>query len=132
MAKFKLEEATEKYKALEKKLQKLQSTPGATLKQLREVKKELEATSMLEIELRKKEDLERAKKAPLSKISQELFAALKHQLLEVAPRVKNVPDPKTAAAIAALKMSDCEIVSSKDNIIVLDAGIFGIRKIIIA
>ena len=131
MAKFKLEEATEKYKALEKKLQKLQSTPGTTLKQLREVKKELEATSMLEIELRKEEDLERAKKAPLSKISQELFAALKRQLLEVAPRVKDVPDPKTAAAIAALKMSDCEIVSSKDNIIVLDAGIFGIRKIII-
>jgi len=131
MAKFKLEEATEKHKALEKKLQKLQSTPGTTLKQLREVKKELEATSMLEIELRKEEDLERAKKAPLSKISQEVFAALKRQLLEIAPRVKDVPDPKTAAAIAALKMSDCEIVSSKDNIIVLDAGIFGIRKIII-
>ena len=91
---------------------------------------------MLITELQKEDDLERAKKAPVSKITQEIFAALKRQLLEVAPRVKNqkkefVPDPKAAEAIAALKVSDCEIVSSANGVIVLHAGAFGIRKVTI-
>jgi predicted nuclease with TOPRIM domain len=136
MTKPKLDELVEKYKALQEKLEKLQSTSSTTPEKFDEVKKELETTSMLITELQKEEDLQRAKKAPVSKITQEIFAALKRQLLEVAPRVKNqkkelVPDPKAATAIDALKVSDCEIVSSKGNVIVLHAGSFGMRKVVI-
>jgi hypothetical protein len=136
MGKFKLDELVEKYKALRNKLEKLQSTSGTTPDQVNEVLKELETTSMLITELQKEEDLEIAKKAPVSKITQEIFAALKRQLLEVAPRVKNqkkefVPDPKAAEAIAALKVNDCEIVSSAKGVIVLHAGAFGIRKVVV-
>jgi chromosome segregation ATPase len=128
MGKFKLEEILEKYKALQKKLEKLQSTSGTTPEQVDEVKKELEATSMLIRELEKEEN---AKEAQSGKISQEVFTALKRQLLEVAPQVKNEPDPKAAAAIAALKVSDCKIVASAKGVILLDAGAFGIRKVVI-
>lgn len=133
MAKPRLDELVEKYKALQKKLEKLQSASGTTPEEVDEVKKELETTSMLITELQKEEE---TKKGQVGKISQEVFAVLKRQLLEVAPRVKNekkelVPDPKAAAAIAALKASDCEIVSSANGVIVLHAGAFGIRKVTI-
>ena len=133
MGKSKLEEALEYYKTLQKKAEKLQADPNATTAQHEAMKKELEAQSML---IRELEDEEKAKKAQSGKISGEVFAALKRQLLEVAPRVKNqkkelVPDPKATEAIAALKVSDCEIVSSTNGVIVLHAGAFGIRKVTI-
>jgi len=69
-----------------------------------------------------------------SKVTKEMFAALKESILEIAPRVKGkdgkiVADPKFVETVNALKVSDCEIVASKDDTYVLHAGKFGVRKV---
>lgn len=132
MGKTKLAEAAEQYKALQKEAEKLQATAGVTPQQLEEMAGKLTTQSKIIAELEEQERSE--KSGQKGKLPSGLFAALKKSIIETAPQVKGkdgkfAADSKFVEAVNALKVDDCEIVTSKGDTHVIHAGKYGVRKV---
>jgi hypothetical protein len=59
-----------------------------------------------------------------SKITKEVFAAVKAAILELNPKSKD-----HQKVVASLDIDDCEILSKKGSTYVVEAGNFGVRKV---